>query len=66
MITAIVRSQTVPAIDGMEFQLTVKLPYITVVAPDQHQLLYRVYATSTKEGDKLVYSEVEPLGFKVK
>lgn len=66
MITAIVRSQTVPAIDGMEFHLTVKLPYLTVVAPDQHQLLYRVYATSSREDEKIVYSEVEPIGFRVK
>lgn len=72
-ISAIVRSSAVPDIDGMKFELTVKVPYLTVVSPNQHQLLYRVYATSNREIEKLgdlekvhiVYSEVEPIGFKV-
>jgi hypothetical protein len=38
-------------IDGMQFELTARLPYLTIVAPDRSRVLYKCVASTKRSPD---------------
>jgi len=55
MISAIIKSTEEKEIDGMQFSLTTRLPYLTVVSPSK-DILHKCVLVSGKRK-----SDVEPL-----
>lgn len=65
MILARVESKTDEKIDGMEFNLTTRLPYITVVSPVS-DVLHRCHLKPGKDADGyLIYEHTETVGVRI-
>ena len=61
-IPAVLDCPTVKGIHGMEFELTVRLPYLTVVNHEKDGLLYRVFASTRYKEGRMVYEAAIPVG----
>ena len=62
MIRAKVSAPDVKEIHGMEFELTTRLPYITVISPHPIKVLYRCELASKQKDDPQVYELKTPVG----
>lgn len=53
-------------IDGMQFELTSRLPYITIVSPERHRVLYKCTASSKRSADgSLIYEHTGNIGLQL-